>query len=278
MDQTGIEKILQGLALGPVQYLAQVGSTNTEALRWVDQGASDLALVVADEQKAGRGRQGRRWLTLPGTALAFSLVLRHDPAAGRSVGVDASGQLAHLTALGALAVSQALGQAYNLQCQIKWPNDVLLERRKVCGILVEAQWLGERLSASVLGIGINVTPASVPPEGELIYPATCVETALGRPVNRWQLLRSVLENILSWRSRLGTPEFLQAWDQRLAFKGEQVYIYAGTGEQEQPDQRGLLLGLDAQGCLQTRSQSGEIRTFCNGELRLRPSEDVQRGD
>ena len=275
MDQAGIGQALQGLALGPVQYFARVGSTNSEALRWIDEGAPDLALVIADEQVAGRGRQGRRWLTPAGTALAFSLVLRHSPAADRAVGVEASGQLAHLTALGALAVSQALEQAYDLQCQIKWPNDVLLKRRKVCGILVEAQWLGERLSASVLGIGVNVTPASVPPESGLVYPATCVETAAGRPVDRWQLLRAVLESILSWRGRLGTPQFLQAWDKRLAFKGEQVYIYAGTEAQDQPSQQGQLLGLDPRGCLQISDPGGEIRTFCSGDLHLRPFEKAQ---
>jgi BirA family biotin operon repressor/biotin-[acetyl-CoA-carboxylase] ligase len=274
MDQAGLEHLLQGLALGPLQYHARVGSTNTEALRWIDQGAPDLALVVAGEQSAGRGRQGRTWHTPPGAALAFSLVLRHDRAADGPGGVEASGRLAHLTALGALAVSQALSRAYNLQCQIKWPNDVLLERRKVGGILVETQWLGERLSASVLGIGLNVTPASVPPETELIYPATCVEAALGRPVDRWGLLRWVLGEILSWRGRLGTLEFVRAWDERLAFKGQQVYIYTGTQAQVQPDQQGLLLGLDPQGCLQIRDQDNDIHTLCSGELRLRPAETV----
>jgi BirA family biotin operon repressor/biotin-[acetyl-CoA-carboxylase] ligase len=275
MDQTGLEQLLQDLSLGPVQYHARVGSTNTEALRWIDQGAPDLALVVADEQSAGRGRQGRRWLTPPGAALAFSLVLRLDSVADAPAGEEASGQLAHLTALGALAVSQALSRAYNLQCQIKWPNDVLLERRKVCGILVEAQWLGERLSAGVLGIGLNVTSASVPPETELIYPATCVEAALGRPVDRWGLLRRVLGEVIFWRGRLGTPEFVRVWDEKLAFKGQQVYIYTGTQAQAGPDLDGLLLGLDPQGCLQIRDRKNEICTLCSGELRLRPAEPAQ---
>lgn len=273
MDQAGLEHLLHGLALGPVRYYARVGSTNTEALGWIEQGAPDLALVVADEQSAGRGRQGRRWLTPAGAGLTFSLILRQNPLVAAPGGVEASSRLAHLTALGALAVSQALGQAYNLQCQIKWPNDVLLERRKVCGILVEAQWLGERLAAGVLGIGLNVAPASAPPDSEVIYPAACIETALGQPVDRWQLLRLALGEILAWRERLGTLEFVRAWDERLAFKGQQVYIY--TGPQAQPEQQGLLLGLDPQGCLQIRGPNGAIQTFCSGELRLRPVNPVQ---
>lgn len=271
MDQKDLQKILDPLALGPVRYFARIGSTNAEALRWAEAGAPDLAVVAADEQTAGRGRQGRSWFTPPGAALAFSLVLRDPPDENPAASGQASGRLARLTALGALAVSQALQQAYDLPAQIKWPNDVLVERRKVCGILAESQWLGNRLTATVLGIGLNISPASVPAEAELIYPASCVEAAAGRKVNRWQLLRQVLENLLAWRSRLETPEFLRAWEQRLAFKGEQVYIYQGTAAQGPPDQQGILIGLDAEGCLKIRGQTGEVHTLCSGELRLRPS-------
>jgi BirA family biotin operon repressor/biotin-[acetyl-CoA-carboxylase] ligase len=281
VDQKSLEQVLQGITIGPLRYLDQVGSTNTEALRWADAGASDLALVVANEQTAGRGRQGRSWYTPPGSALAFSLVLRAgfiDAWSSSRVSSppdaqfpDTPARLARLTGLGALAVSQALQTEYNLAAQIKWPNDVLLERRKVCGILTEAQWQGDRLAAAVLGIGINVAPASVPPVSELIYPAVCVETALGRAVDRWQLLRCVLEKILLWRGRLQEPEFLSAWEERLAFKGEQVYIYSSAAAQDSPDEQGILLGLDAAGRLRIRSHSGAVRSLSIGELRLRPT-------
>jgi BirA family biotin operon repressor/biotin-[acetyl-CoA-carboxylase] ligase len=270
MDQKGLELVLQGIGLGPLRFPERVGSTNSEALRWADTGAPDLSMVIADEQTAGRGRQGRTWFTPPGAALAFSLVLREDLAADR--GEDIPSRLARLTALGALAVSQALQTEYNLAAQIKWPNDVLLERRKVCGILTEAQWQGERLIAAVLGIGVNVRPASVPPDSEVIYPATCVESALGREIDRWQLLRSVLEKILEWRGQLEEPEFLDAWEERLAFKGEQVYIFSGAAAQDSPDEQGILLGLDGAGRLRIRSHSGEVLSLSVGELRLRPTD------
>ena len=276
IDQISLERVLQGIPTGPIRYLDQVGSTNTEALRWADDGAPDLSVVIADEQTAGRGRQGRTWFTPPGAALAFSLVLREDIAfAQRPLPGSLSGHnpswLGRLTALGALAVCQALEAEYHLSPQIKWPNDVLLERRKVCGILTEAQWQGERLDAVVLGIGINVAPASVPPDSELIYPATCVESDLGREVDRWQLLRSVLENILAWRSQLKAAEFLGAWEDRLAFKGEPVEIYPGVATESLPVERGILLGLDSAGRLRIRGQNGEVRSLEVGELRLRPA-------
>lgn len=257
--------------------MEQVGSTNTEALRWADAGAPDLSMVIADEQTAGRGRQGRAWFTPPGAALAFSLVLREyltyaeGPLAGSPAGYDLS-WLGRLTALGALAVCQALEAEYHISPQIKWPNDVLLQRRKVCGILTEAQWQGERLEAVVLGIGINVAPASVPPVSVLIYPATCVEAILGYQVDRWQLLRSVLENLLAWRGRLKSAEFLGAWEDRLAFKGEPVEIYPGATSEDLPVERGVLLGLDSAGRLRFRGQNGEVRSLEVGELRLRPAD------
>jgi BirA family biotin operon repressor/biotin-[acetyl-CoA-carboxylase] ligase len=254
-----------------VKFYPQVRSTNLEALRWADIGAPDLSLIVADEQTAGRGRQGRKWLTPPGAALAFSLLLRHRPELDQMAGEQSSGRMARLTALGALAVCQALEQEYGLLAQIKWPNDVLLHRRKVCGVLAEAQWQGDNLSAVILGVGLNVTPTSTPPESEVIYPATSVESALGREVDRMQLLRSVLGNLLSWRVRLGEAEFVRLWDEKLAFKGEQVYIYNGAAAQGPPDEQGVLVGLDATGCLQIRSQNGELRRLNVGELRLRPA-------
>jgi BirA family biotin operon repressor/biotin-[acetyl-CoA-carboxylase] ligase len=270
MNQTELEQILHGLALGPVRYFDRIDSTNAEALRWTDAGAPDLALVVADEQLAGRGRQGRSWFTPPGAALAFSLVLR-EPWGEEPFTQPSTILVARLTALGALAVSQALRDAHRLTAEIKWPNDVLLDRRKVCGILAEAQWLGAHLSAVVLGIGVNIAPASIPPESGLIYPATCVESAVRRDVDRWQLLRAVLEQIFFWRSRLGSQAFLDAWEERLAFKGEQVYLFTATDVQSQAYQQGILVGLDAEGCLKIRDQAGELRSLSGGELRLRPS-------
>lgn len=268
IDVQLLQQALKGLPLGEVRYYAQTGSTNVDAARWVDAGAPDLALVVADEQTAGRGRQGRSWYTPPGAALAFSLALRSD--LRRTPALEAPTYLARLTALGAVAVCHALDQLYGLPAQIKWPNDVLLHRRKVCGVLAEAYWQGEQLLAVILGIGINVSPASLPPDETLIYPATCVEAVLGRPASRLELLRSVLENLLHWRNRLDEPAFLSAWDALLAFKGEEVAVFSGTQMSEPPEEEGVLLGLDARGCLRLRLRSGEERALCSGELRLRP--------
>lgn len=296
MDKTSLEEALKDLPLGRVRYFERIESTNAEMSRWADEGAPDLSLAVANEQTAGRGRAGRGWSTPPDAALAFSLLLRGQEAphytaptestisppiydielSGRpelkGINQDVPARLARLTALGALAVCDALDGLYGLRAQIKWPNDVLLERRKVCGILSEAHWQGERLSAVILGIGVNVAPQAAPPDSEVIYPAASVEAALGRRVEREELLRAVLERIVFWRGQLDGPEFLRRWDERLAFKGETVQVYLGTEMAGRPDEEGELLGLDAGGCLRLRTRSGDERALCTGELRLRPVE------
>ena len=290
MDTAALQGLLKDLPLGPLRFYDRLGSTNDEAARWAEAGAPDLSLVVADEQTAGRGRLRRRWYTPPGSALAFSLVLRPEssgsgpevqpilrapgsfPEEEKDLSKLPSKFLPRLTALGALAVCTALRESYRLSPQIKWPNDVLVGRQKLAGVLAEATWGGERLDAVILGIGVNVAPPSVPPEAEVSTPATFVEAVLGRPVDRWNLLRSTLAALLSWRSRLASPEFWQAWEDSLAFRGETVYLQV----EGQAPLEGQVLGLDQEGALRLRLPTGEVTTLQIGEVRLRPVDSPPR--
>ena len=265
MNQEALQQALDGLPLGGVRYFDRIDSTNNEAAFWADTGAADFSLVAADEQTAGRGRQGRKWFTPPGAALAFSLVLKDAPPAEN---LPAPQFISRLTALGALAVSEALRQEYRLAAEIKWPNDVLLGRRKVAGVLAEAHWLGDQLSAVILGIGVNVTAQSVPPEGEAVFPAGCIEAALGAPVERWELLRAILGHLAAWRQRLGSAAFMPAWEERLAFRGEWVRLAGSAELQSAQAGEALVLGLDAQGRLRVRDRQGAEFALQTGEVRI----------
>src|SRR4030042_192247 len=188
MDQPSIASRLADLNLPAIRYFDRLDSSNDEARRWIDSGAPDGALIVADEQTAGRGRLGRRWYTSPGAGLAFSLILHSPP-------FDPD-NLSRLAGLGAVATCNTLHKVYTLPAQIKWPNDVLIDQRKVAGVLAEALWNGKNLKAAMVGIGINIAPQSInavnlPPD-ELNFPATCVENAFGHPVDRMELLHAVL--------------------------------------------------------------------------------------
>jgi BirA family biotin operon repressor/biotin-[acetyl-CoA-carboxylase] ligase len=260
MQTDPLTACLQGLPLGGWRYFDTLGSTNDAALEWSRSAAPDLALVAADQQTSGRGRLGRRWVTNPGAALAFSLVLR--PSAEETAHPWA------FTALGALAVQGALQQTCGLAAQVKWPNDILMGGRKVSGILVENSWLGMDLEAVVIGIGINITPAAVPPPAELLFPATSVETELGHPIDRWSVLRAVIVSLLDWRPRLGSELFRQGWEDHLAFKGEWVTVSESYG----PALTGQELGISPTGGLRLLGRDGKIITVEVGDLHLRAAD------
>ena len=260
MNAPFLRQALAGLPISEIRAYPQTGSTNTDALRWVESGAPDGALVVADEQTAGRGRLDRQWVTRAGTALAFSLVLRPRPAEMPQVGL--------FSALGGLAVAQAL-ENLGLAPQIKWPNDVLVGGKKVCGILLESNWLGEQLAALVIGIGVNVLRGSVPEAG-LLFPAASLEELLGQPLAREALLRDILAALYGWRSRLGSPEFMQAWESRLAYRAEWVQIERAEGEPV----TGVVVGIDAGGGLRLRLASDEEVIIYAGDVRLRPANNT----
>ena len=258
MDEETLRSVLADLPLGGLRYFDQVGSTNDEALAWAAQGAPDFSLVVADEQTSGRGRQGRWWHTPPDAALAFSLVLAPSLAARKK-------NFPRLTALGALAVIEGLNHLTGLTGQIKWPNDVLLDGKKVAGILAESSWLGDSPQNFVLGIGINIAPEAVPPPNRISFPATSLETIFGQTVDRWALLRAVLQAVYSWRSAVHSPAFLTAWETSLAYRGAEVRIEQGGGSFT-----GILHGLDSDGGLVLIGPDGALNSFAAGEVRLRP--------
>jgi len=255
---------LAGLPIPQVRYYDVIGSTNEVALRWANEGAADGCLVVADQQTQGRGRLGRKWVTRPASALAFSIILHP--------GSTEQDQINLFTALGALAISQALEERLGLEPEIKWPNDVLLNRRKVAGILVETAWLGEQLQGMVIGIGLNIRPDSVPPASELMFPATSVESSANRTVDRAALLQSILSAFFSWRSNLSNETFHQAWEQRLAFKGEWVRIEGAAQTASQQPLVGMVSGLNEDGSLILKTPSGKTVLVSAGDVHLRSVE------
>jgi len=251
---------LMDLPVGGVRFFETIGSTNDEALTWAEDGAPDFSLVAANQQTAGRGRLGRHWVTLPGAALAASLIVRPRESELES--------LANFSPWGGCAICQAL-EELGLQPQIKWPNDVLLGRKKIAGILLESVWQGGQPQAVVIGMGINIAPGGVPPAGEVQFPAGCVEDALGRPLDRWELLASLLRAMLAWRPHLDSAGFRQGWEKRLAFQGEWVRVGSGL----EATRLGKIVGLGEQGSLRLVDANGEPFSLQVGEVSLRLAED-----
>jgi len=258
MNVNSLQVALAGLPIPVMYFLDTVGSTNDFAEELAKAGAPDFTLVVADEQTRGRGRLNRRWTTPAGTALAFSLVLHPNPAEMENLGLFAP--------LCGMAVCQALRESCGLAAEVKWPNDVLIKRRKACGVLVEAHWLGSELQSVIAGIGLNVSLASLPQAGEVLFPATCVEEQLGRSVQREALLAVVLEAFLAERPHTGSLAFLAKWENWLAFMGEWVQVEGPTGALN-----GRVLGVAADGSLRLETETGAEIVVSVGDVRLRPA-------
>jgi BirA family biotin operon repressor/biotin-[acetyl-CoA-carboxylase] ligase len=245
---------IQGLG-DPFFYHETIASTNDEALERARQGAAHGALVFAEEQTAGRGRAGRHWFTPAKSALAFSLVLRPQ--------LDDSQEVFGLAGLGALAVVKAL-ETWTIRAAIKWPNDVLIDRHKIAGILVETSWAGVELEYAVMGIGINVQRQSVPAKDALDYPASCIEAAVGKRVDRYDLFIDVLESLAYWYERLGSEELIDAWQHHLAFLNQTVVVRDTTGERT-----GVLCGMTVDGRLRLETPQGEQFLAACGDVRMR---------
>jgi BirA family biotin operon repressor/biotin-[acetyl-CoA-carboxylase] ligase len=218
----------------PRLHLRTVGSTSDRARELALAGAPHGALVTAAGQTAGRGRQGRSWTTQPGSALAMSLVLRDAPAL--------------LPLIAAVAVAETCGAG----ATIKWPNDVLVDGRKVAGILAEGR---PHEGWTVLGIGVNVAvdPADLPEElrtkaGSLGRPRTAVEPFLSE-------LLAALERALA----LESEALLEAWRTRDALLGHAVAWTGGTG---------VGAGIDGEGRLVVALPGGAQTTLNAGEVHL----------
>jgi BirA family transcriptional regulator, biotin operon repressor / biotin---[acetyl-CoA-carboxylase] ligase len=259
MNEPKLRQQLASIPLGGLQYFTSIGSTNDEALAWSEHDAQDLSLIVAEEQTAGRGRSGRKWFTPPNSALAFSLILRPTKLE--------LAQPTRTTGLGALALVECL-RKLGLQSQIKWPNDVLIKGRKVAGILVESGWTGTSLDSLILGMGVNVLTASEPPADQVSFPATSLESELGKPIDRTLLLKEILSALIKWRPQVGSRGFLEAWEKSLAFFGQEVLV---QNDNELP-RSGRLMGLEPDGSLRLLSNNRSL-TIHFGDLHLRPTDD-----
>lgn len=257
MNKDELNKILSKLPLGDIRYFESIGSTNDEALAWATAGAMDMSLVVADEQTLGRGRYDRPWITPPATALAVSIILRPS--------MEERSHLSRIVGLAALAVSDAL-QIRGLDPEIKWPNDILLNMRKVAGILIELVWSGDTIECIVIGIGVNVAKGAVPTTDILRFPAISLEHVLGQPPEREPLLHDILANIIALRPHLATDSFIASWEKKLAYNGRQVQVEMG-GEQSVT---GKVVGLEPDGSLRLRDEHGKYVTVRFGDVRLRP--------
>lgn len=224
------------------------------------RGEEEGWLVVADEQTAGRGRRGHEWSSPPGAGLYFSVLLRPPL---RAHAESPSSPAGLITLAAGVAVGEGITAATGLPVSLKWPNDVLVERRKLAGILAEAVALGTPAQAVVLGIGINVHEASFPPA--IADRATSLAGELGRPVDRGDVLAFVLTSLAAqYRALLEGryDDVLNAWRARAPWAIGHAVRWDGPNGPMQ----GTTAGVDVSGALLVRTQMG-VERIISAELR-----------
>lgn len=250
LDHALLRAALTGLRLGhPLIYFPALDSTNSHAAELARTGAAAGTLVTTDDQTAGRGRIGRAWKSLPGHQLALSLVLR--PAFPPHFLVMAS----------ALAVAAAIETVSGLTPAIKWPNDVLVDGRKVCGILIETS-----PGVAILGIGLNVN-GSLAGDADLAARATTLAEAAGRDLSREDLAIALIRRLddlytLLASGGMAARERVRAeWRARLVTLGRHVSI-----RQNGAEIAGVAEDVDADGALLLRRDDGTLQTITWGDV------------
>ena len=228
-------------------------STNVEAARRAVGGAAEGLCVVAREQTAGRGRLQRQWSSPKDSGLYFSIVLRPQ---------SEQNAWSLLTLMAAVAVNDALQEACSLETDIKWPNDILVNDRKLCGILAETveTSLGR---AVVVGIGINLTKHSFPEDLELV--ATSVETVTGRSHDLDALLRALVVNLEKHYALLneadGQETIIREWCARSSYAEGKLIRVVESNE----SLVGTTRGLERDGALRVETPTG-VRIIHAGDV------------
>ena len=254
-----IDDILSGLqnqTIGrQLQIYDQVNSTNDLALQYGIDGAQEGTLILAESQTQGRGRHGRRWLAPPGSSILASVILRHRLRADQ-VGLP--------NLIGAVAIATAIHELTNLSAQIKWPNDVLIQGKKVSGVLTELEYDRGRQPFFVMGFGVNVNTKQEDLPEELRYSATSLQIECNREISRVALLQAILNRLEEDYLRLehGETDSIIATANRLLFPSSdwiQINTADGTfcGRTEAIDQDGGLL---------LRDMNGKQQKFLVGEV------------
>ena len=227
-------------------------STNDVAKREAQQGAIEGTVVVADEQTAGRGRIKRLWLS-PRGSLALSVVLYPSLSC-----------LPSLIMVASLAVVHCIEKITGLKAQIKWPNDVLINDKKICGILIESEVRGRQVDLAVIGIGINVNlnPSDFP---EISPTATSLSHELGRDVSRLDILRCLLaETERLYLALPGGDSVYQQWRDNLVTLGKKVRVRSG-----ETTYNGVAESVARDGSLLLRQPDGSLTKIVAGDVTLR---------
>ncbi len=241
--------------VGKIHYFSEIDSTNSYASRLAAQGAAEGEIVVADTQTQGRGRLGRQWISPPQTNLYLSIILRP-----RLAPADAP----QITLMAAVALADTIGSFVPVRPSIKWPNDILLNGKKVAGILTELSCVADSVDFVILGIGMNINfrPDEMP--ADIRERATSLFAVIDKKVSRPAVLRRLIHDLDRCYGELeefGFDGLAPRWEARFGFRGRRVRIellgQVLLGCAKGIDRDGALIIEGDDGCLQ-RVLAGDV--------------------
>ena len=248
---TGLKARVFGHKL--IYHHESISSTNDSAYILAEDGAPEGTLVVAESQTKGKGRMSRQWVSPKGGGIYMSLILRPDAEAD---------EIPAITLIAASAVARALKKICGMDAEVKWPNDILLSGKKLCGILTEIKAQPDRVDFLVLGIGVNVNTSAdkLPPE------ATSIKEYLGRDAGRLDLVRQMLldlEDVYSVFRRRGFSALRDECKKLSSVLGKKVRI-----EEHRRLITGTAVDIDEKGALMIKGDDGVLQRVFSGDVVL----------
>lgn len=258
ITQEAVSSNLNSQWLGKdLRFYDTIDSTNLEVRRLAEAGAEHGLTVIAEEQVSGKGRRGRSWLGKAGTGIWMSFLLKPEIALENS---------SMLTLITALAVAKAINEVTNVSCGIKWPNDLIVNGKKVCGILTELSAQMDELNYIVVGLGINVNMEEFP--DDLKDKATSLQIETGKRIYRAPLAAKVLEYFEKYYEQFIQTEdlstFKDEYNHLLVHMNQKIRVIRGSKETIYTSH-----GINERGELLAETASGKIESILSGEVSVR---------
>lgn len=237
-------------------HYSKVTSTNDVALLMAKNNAAEGTMITADEQTAGRGQRGHKWFSPANKALYYSIILRPNISAKK---------ISLLTLMAGIAVEDTLSSKYNLQCELKWINDILLHGKKVAGILTESTWHGSNIKFVIIGIGINLVIDKKEFPSHFKFPPTSIEDEETVHISKKELTNQLTEKLIFWYStliNLPSTEIISNWLNRSSMLGKQILF----NHKNSDFIKGCVKGLNEFGHLILELENGKVVTYNSGSV------------
>lgn len=256
LTNSELKSILKTKRIGKkIHYFPVIDSTNSKAYQLALQGASEGEVVISESQESGKGRLGRKWFSPPYLNLYISIILRPNILPNKA---------SMITLLSAVATAEAIKNYLNISPTIKWPNDILINGKKVAGVLNEINSEMDQIHFIILGIGVNINIDKDTFPVDLRKSATSLRIETGKIISRKEFTCKLLEEIEIWYETFlekGGQPIIESWKKWANIKGKNVKVSSFN-----EIIHGKAIDIDSEGALIIESENGELKRIVAGDV------------